>query len=73
MFLIVNAMKIGIFFGNERGMSGDLCKNIFLKDLFGIQYFFELHYTSLPDKDSENVVKSRCFEKFLLRRAQISF
>ena len=42
------------------------CVKTFLIDRFGSQYLFEIHYTSLTIKNSENVVKRGCFEKCLL-------
>ena len=59
--------------GVSKNKSKNISKNIFLTYLFGSQYSFEIHYTSLPIKNSENVVKNGCLEKGLLWRAQISF
>ena len=39
-----------------------MCKNIFLANLLGSQYLFELLQTSLIVRNSENVVESRCFD-----------
>ena len=50
---------------NEGAVSGILCKNIFVTDLSGSQHLFEISQTSLTFKNSENVVKSGCFEKRL--------
>ena len=52
---------------------GVWCKNIFPADLLGIQYLFEILQTSLTDKNGENEVKSRFFEKYLGWRAPIFF
>ena len=38
---------------------------IFLADLLESQYLFEILQTSLTIKNSENVVKGRCFENRL--------
>ena len=61
------------FFGNERAVSGVLYKNNFVSDLLGSQYLFEILQTSLTFRNSENVVKSGCFEKLLRWRAPIFF
>ena len=50
-----------------------LSKNIFVPDLIGSQYLFEISQTSLTIKNSDSVVKSRCFEKLLRWRAPIFF
>ena len=52
-----------IFCWNEGAVSGILCKKIFVTDLSGSQHLFEILQTSLTFKNSENVVKSGCFEK----------
>ena len=39
------------------------CKNILLADLLGSQYLFEILKSSLTVKNSENDLKSGCFEK----------
>ena len=48
-----------------------LSKNILLTDLLGNQHLFEILQTSLTFKNSENVVKSGCFEKPRRWRAPI--
>ena len=50
-----------------------LCINILLTDLLGSQYLFEILQTSLTFKNSENVVKSGCFEKCLRWTASFFF
>ena len=60
-------------FGNERAVSGILYKNNFVSDLLGSQHLFEILQTSLTFKNSENVVKSGCFEKCLQWRAPIFY
>ena len=62
-----------MFCWNEGAVPGVLCKNIFVADLLGSQYLFETLQISLTVKNSENVVKSRCFKKHLLWRATIFF
>ena len=62
-----------IFCWNEGVVSDILCKNIFVTDLSGSNHLFEILQTSLTFKNSENVVKSGCFEKFLRWRAPIFF
>ena len=62
-----------IFCWNEGAVSGVLCKNIYLADLLGSQYLSEILQTSLNVKNSENVVKSGCFEKRLRWRAPFFF
>ena len=59
------------FFGNEGAVSGALYKNNFVSDLLGSQHLLEILPTSLTFKNSENVVKSGCFEKLLPWRAPI--
>ena len=60
-----------IFCWNEGAVSGILCKKIFVTDLSGSQHLFEILQTSLTFKNSENVVKSGCFEKPRRWRAPI--
>ena len=48
-------------------------KNIFVADLSGSQHLFEIFQTSLTVKNSEEMVKSGCFEKCSLWRAPIFF
>ena len=62
-----------IFYRNEGAVSGVLCKNIFVADLLGSQNLFKILETSLIVENSENVVKSGCFEKCLLWRAPVFF
>ena len=52
-------------FGDEGGVWDVSSKNIFLADLSGSQYLFQILETSLTVQNSENVVKSGCFEKGL--------
>ena len=54
-----------IFCWMEGAVPGILFKNLFVADLLGSQYLFEILQTSLTVKNSENVVKSGCFEKLL--------
>ena len=49
------------------------CKNIFVTDLHGRKYLFEILQTSLTVKTSENVVKSGFFEKLLRWRVTTLF
>ena len=58
---------------NEGAVSGVLCKNIFVTDLLGSQHLFEILLTSHTFKNSENVVKSGCFENLLRWKAPILF
>ena len=53
--------RVQIFCSNEGAVSSVLCKNIFVALLLGIQCLFEILQTSLSVKNSENVVKSGCF------------
>ena len=46
---------------------------IFFVDIFGSQYLFEILQTSLTVKNSENVVKSGCFEERLRWRVPTFF
>ena len=62
-----------IFIWNKRGVWGVLCKNILLADLLGSQHLLKILQTSLTIKNSERVVKIRCFEKRLWRRVPIYF
>ena len=57
----------------EGAVPGILFKNLFVADLLGSQYLFEILQTSLTVKNSENVVKSGCFEKLLRWRAPFFF
>ena len=65
MFLKDSAMESTIFCLNEGAVSFVLCENIFVADLSGSQYLFEILKTSLTIKSNENVVKSGCFEERL--------
>ena len=58
---------------NEGAVSGVLCKNIFVTDLLDSQHLFEILLTSHTFKNSENVVKSGCFENLLRWKAPILF
>ena len=49
------------------------CKNIFVADLLGSQYFFEILQTSLNVKNGENMSKSGCFKKCFLWGAPVFF
>ena len=49
------------------------CIKIFLADLLGTQYLFEIYHTSPATKSSENVVKSGYLETPLCQRAPIVF
>ena len=61
------------FFGKKRGVQGVLCKNSLLGDLLESQNLLEILQTSLTFRNSEKVVKSRCFEKLLRWRPPILF
>ena len=61
------------FCQNEGAVSDVLHKNNFVSDLLGSQHLLEILQTSLTFKNSENVVKSGCFEKLLRWRAPIFF
>ena len=50
-----------------------MCKSILLADLLGSQYLLEILQTSLTFKNSEEVIKSGCFEKRLRWRRQFFF
>ena len=65
MFLKASTMNSAIFFWNERGAKGVLCKNTLLADLLGSQHLLEVLQTSLTFENRENVVKSGCFGKRL--------
>ena len=73
MFLETYAMDSTFFFGNEGAVSGVLYKINFVSDLLGKSAFIEILQTSFTFKNSENVVKSGCFQKLLLWRAAIYF
>ena len=62
-------LRAQIFCWNEGAVSGILCKNTFVTDLSGSQHLFEILQTSLTFKNSENGVKSGCFEKYSQWRA----
>ena len=62
MFLKLARWKAQVFCWNEGAVSSVLCKNIFVADLLGSQYLFEILQTSFAVKNSEIVVKSECFE-----------
>ena len=68
-----NFWRTQIFYWNEGAVSGVLRKNIFVAGLLGSQYLFEILQTSLAVKNSENVIKSGCFEKCLRCRAPFFF
>ena len=65
MFLQASVRESPIFFRNEGGVQGALCKNSSLADLLGSLYLFEILQTSFNLKNSKNVVKSERFEKRL--------
>ena len=50
-----------------------MCEKILLDDLLGRQHLLEILQTSLTFRNSEKVVKSRCFEKLLRWRPPILF
>ena len=54
----------------KEGCKVSCVEMVFLDYLLGSQYLFEILQTSLFVKNSESVVKSRCFEKSLRWRAQ---
>ena len=54
-------------------MQNNGVKNIFVADLLGSQYLFEILQTSLTVKNSENGVKYGCFEKCSRWRAPVFF
>ena len=71
MFQKDSVMESAIFFEMKEG-----CKVscfILLADLLGSQYLFEILQASLTVKNSENVVKSGCFEKRLRWRPSSVF
>ena len=57
------------FFFLMKGRGSVFCENNYLADLLGSQYLLKILQTSLTVKNSENVVKTGCFEKRLRRRA----
>ena len=61
------------FCWNDEAVIDVFCKNIFVTDLHGSKYLFEILQTSLTVKTSENVVKSGCFEKLLRWRVTTLF
>ena len=58
---------------NEVATSVVFFKIVFVVDLLGRQYFFEILQTSRNVKNSENVAKSGCFGKRLRWRPPILF
>ena len=58
---------------DKKGMHGVLCKNISQANLKPSQYLLEILQTSLTGKNSEYLVKSGCFKKFLQWATQIVF
>ena len=50
-----------------------MCEKILLDDLLGRQHLLEILQTSLTFRNSEKLVKSRCFEKLLRWRPPILF
>ena len=64
MFLKDYAIE-STFFSNQGGVKSVLCKNVLLADLLGSKHLLEILQTLLTYKNSENVVKSGCFEKLL--------
>ena len=50
-----------------------MCEKILLDDLLGRQHLLEILQTSITFRNSEKVVKSRCFEKLLRWRPPILF
>ena len=65
-------MESAIFFEIREGCKVS-CVKILLADLLGSQYLLEILQTSLTFKNSEEVIKSGCFEKRLRWRAPIFF
>ena len=61
------------FFLNKGGLSGILCRHVLLPDLLGSQHLLVILQTSVSFKNSENVVKSGCFEKRLWWKAPTFF
>ena len=57
------------FFFEMKERCSVFCENNYLADLLGSQYLLKILQTSLTVKNSENVVKTGCFEKRLRRRA----
>ena len=63
MFLETYAMESTNFFVGIKKQSQVICKkNNFGSDLLGSQHLFEILQTFITFKNSENVVKSGCFE-----------
>ena len=71
MFLKASVLE-SIFFEINDGYKIPSTK-IFLADLLESQHLFEILLTSLTIKNSENVVKGRCFENRLRWRAPTFF
>ena len=61
------------FFCRNEGEVSDVLYINNLVILFGSQHLLEIIQTSLTFKNSENVVKSGCFEKLLRSRVPIFF
>ena len=57
------------FFFEMKERCSVFCENNYLADSLGSQYLLKILQTSLTVKNSENVVKTGCFEKRLRRRA----
>ena len=57
------------FFFEMKERGSVFFENNYLADLLGSQYLLKILQTSLTVKNSENVVKTGCFEKRLRRRA----
>ena len=57
------------FFIHKGGLQGVWCKNFLLADLLRSHHLFEILQTSLTFKNSENLVKSECFELLRWRAA----
>ena len=57
------------FFFEMKERCSVFCENNYLADLLGSQYLLKILQTSLTVKNSENVVKTGCFQKRLRRRA----
>ena len=60
-----------IFCWNKGAVLGVFCKSLFVADLLGSQYFFEILQTSLTVKRSGNMVKSGSFEKHCVEERQL--
>ena len=67
------AMESTNFCWNKGAVSGVLCKNVFVADSLGRQYLLKILQSSLTVKNSENVVKSWCFEKLCDGKHQLYF